>query len=50
MVEAILTISLMISEDYTKKDVDEIVDDIQKIVSMTDSSDIQWNYGSAEII
>ena len=50
MKEVILTISLMVSENYTQKDVDEIVDDIQEIIGMTDSDDIKWETGSAEIV
>lgn len=50
MKEVVLTISLMVRENYTQNDVDEIVSDFQEIIGMTDSEDIRWEDGTAEII
>lgn len=50
MKEVKITLSLLVNESYLQNDVDEIVSDIQDIIAMTDSEDIRYEYGEAEII
>lgn len=50
MKEVKITLSLLVNENYLQKDADEIVSDIKGIIAMTDSEDIRYEYGMAEII
>jgi hypothetical protein len=48
--EVTITLSLLVNENYSQKDVEEIIDDFKEIISMTDSEDIRYEYGEAVFV
>lgn len=50
MKEVKVTVSLMVDENYSQTDIDDIVDGIKDMLGMTDPSEITFEAGEANFV
>lgn len=50
MKEIEIVLTMMVDNDYSQEDIDDIVGDIKEIIGMTDSGEIRYESGEAKFV